>query len=273
MPVNPDNRKVGRPATGAQVQVQSLTRSLMLLEKVSENVQGMPLSELSASLDLAPSTAHRLLNALLNLGYLDFDETRNLWSVGLKAFTIGNAYLKKRDVVVQSRPFMRDLMMEVGETCNLAILEGRSVVFLSQVECQETMRMVAELGSRGPLHASGVGKAILSAMEPKEQSQIVSEISMDRLTAKTITSRKALLSELAAVRKQGYAVDDEEQKVGLRCVAAPVFDEFGDPVAALSVSGPTVRLSNDRLSEVAKLVYQTAMRVTNGIGGSWKTSP
>jgi IclR family transcriptional regulator, acetate operon repressor len=159
------NKKPKTTKQSSATQVQSLSRALLLLERLAASGMGMSLTEVAGSLGLAPSTAHRLLNSLRSHEFVDVDEAQGLWSIGVNAFSIGNAYLKKRDFIAQARPFMKRLVAETGETSNLAILEKSGVVYVGQVESPQTMRMVVSLGSRSPLHASGVGKALLSAME------------------------------------------------------------------------------------------------------------
>ncbi len=261
-------RRVGRPsATGGQSQVQSLTRALSLLERLSETDMGLSLSDVSASMGLAPSTAHRLLNTMLQTGFVEFDDEQGLWSVGVKSFSIGNAYLKKRNFVVQARPFMKELMLESGETCNLAIREDNEVIFLSQVECLETMRMVVRLGSRGPVHATGVGKALLAALPEEEALSIVAGVGMEKLTSRTLITPTELKEELAKIRKQGFSMDEEEQKEGLICFAANIYDEFKEAIAAVSISGPSVRVTQERYPRLSAQVMEAAAKITHAIGG------
>ena len=260
-------RRAGRPAGAGQSQVQSLSRALSMLECLSQSDMGMQLSDLSEKMDLAPSTTHRLLNSMLHMGFVECDEQQGLWSVGVNAFTIGNAYLKKRNFAVQARPFMKELMNACGETCNLAVLEQNQVVFISQVECLETMRMVVRLGSRGPVHATGVGKALLSSMSKKDVEKIIKNVGMPELTGKTITTLAAFHDELSSIRDKGFAVDDEEQKEGLTCFAANIYDEYGEAIAAISISGPSVRIPRERFSEMSDNVMKTAAEITQAIGG------
>ena len=255
--------------TGTQTQqVQSLTRALGLLDCLSQSDSGMNLTELSSRMDLAPSTAHRLLNSLLASGFVEWDEEQGLWSVGLKAFTIGNAYLKKRDFVAKARPFMKSLMQQVGETVNLATLHDDAVVFVAQVECKEVMRMVVQVGSRGPAHAAGVGKSILSTLPDHEAREILERAGMPRLTENTSTDWTCLCREFSEIRQCGYAVDDEEQKLGLRCIAANIYDETGEAISAVSISGPSVRVTQERIGEIASAVKKTASEITAAIGGT-----
>ncbi len=272
--MNPDtattetSERGGRtPTKNGGGQVQSLTRALKLLQRLSAADMGMNLTELAGGLGLAPSTAHRLLNSMRQLEFVDFDEQQQLWSVGVSAFAVGNAYLKKRDFVAQARPFMKQLVAETGETSNLAILEGDSHVFVGQVECAEVMRMVVQIGSRGAVHAAGVGKALLSSLPEEQAMAIIGRTGLPALTEKTITSADTLAIQLAQIRRQGFALDDEEQSAGLRCLAANIYDEHGDAVAAISISGPTARITPERIPECSAAVSSAADRITHAIGG------
>lgn len=256
----------GKTQTGGG-QVQSLTRALTLLQRLSEADMGLTLSEIAGSVGLPVSTVHRLLNSMRQAEFVDYDEQQSLWSIGVNAFIIGNAYLKKRDFVAQARPFMKQLVAKTGETCNLAILEGDSHVFVAQVECTEVMRMVVQLGSRGAVHASGVGKMLLSALPEKDAMDIIRRTGLRAYTANTITSPSAFAKELALIRQRGYAIDDEEQTIGLRCVAANIYNEYGEAVAAISISGPAVRITNDRIPELSAAVMGTVNQITHAIGG------
>ena len=161
---------------------------------------------------------------------------------------------------------MRHLMEDGGETVNLAVEDDGMAVYLAQVECRQMMRAFARPGSRVPLHCSAVGKAILSAVADKTLSKILHHQGMPRLTVKTITSPAPLRADLERVRAAGYAIDDEEHAVGLRCIAAPIFDETGYVVAAVSASGPMVRIVDERVAGLAKLVVEAAHAISADMG-------
>ncbi len=267
-------RRRGRPASGVGGgEVQSLSRALSLLEKVAGHRRGVALSELAAMLDLAPSSVHRLLATLQKHGFVSVDEQRGLWSIGVQAFTVGSAFLASRDIVATARPFMQRLVEESGESVNLAVLEGGEAVFVSQVECREMMRMFVRLGARAPLHASGVGKALLAAMPDEDLERLLVTQPLQRFTPSTLTSDAALRANLARVRRRGYALDDEEHAIGLRCVAASVHDEHGAALAALSLSGPRARIHRNRLAGLGRMVCSLADEATAALGGvlpSWR---
>jgi IclR family acetate operon transcriptional repressor len=262
-------RRGRKPSAGGRsvAQVQSLNRGLALLERIADNAEGVTLTDIAQQVGLAPSTAHRLLLTLAQSGFVRQNEELGKWYVGVKAFTVGNAFLGVRDIVETSRPFLHKLMESSGETANLAVLEEGEAVIVSQVECHELMRMVVPLGTRTPVHASGVGKALLSAVTEFEVAAILHRHGLTRYTEHTLDTPAKLKQNLEQARDTGYAVDDEEHAVGLRCVAAPVYDEQGKPVAAISISGPRSRIPDARLRELGTLTRQIAQDITTHIGG------
>ena len=253
----------GRPGEGRN---QSLARALTLLERLSQTPTGMNLTDLSQQLGMPAATVHRLLSTFEELDFAEQDDD-GLWFVGLKAFTVGAAFLHRRDLIGSARPHMQALVDRCGETVNLGIVDDGEAVFISQVESTEMMRMIARLGSRSPIHASGVGKAILAHLPERRVAQILQQRGLARFTERTIDNPAALRNELERIRVQGYALDDEEHAVGLRCVAAPIFDENGLPIAAISLSGPKARLVDSRLGELGGAIAQTAEEITQALGG------
>ena len=198
---------------------------------------------------------------------MHFDAERRLWSVGLQTFVAGSAFLRTRNLIGIARPYMRALMKESTETVNLAVQDEQEAVYLSQVECRQMMRALARPGARVPLYCSSVGKALLSAMPDGDVANALPRHGMRRLTEKTITSRSALRDDLALTRERGFAIDDEEHALGLRCVAGLVFDEAAEPIAAISISGPTVRMSDQRIASLGDLVRRRADEITSRLGG------
>ncbi len=265
------SRRRGRPVKisgeGSSSQVQSLSRALGLLEHLAAAEPGISLTDLSRRARLAPSTTHRLLATLEQHGFAELDPERGLWFVGVRTFVVGNAFLAHRDFVATARPFMRRLMEESGESVNLGILDEGEVVFLSQVECREMMRMFVRLGGRVPVHASGVGKALLAALPESRVEAILEQRGLQRFTDNTIDARAILREDLARVRERGYSYDDEEHAVGLRCVASTLHDELGEPISAISLSGPRARITDKRVDILGRLVRDTADHITAALGG------
>jgi IclR family acetate operon transcriptional repressor len=247
--------------------VQSLLRALSILEFLASAQEGATLAEVVRSTRLAPSTAHRLLTTLQQAKHVQFDPHGARWSVGVKAFVVGSGFLNTRDIGRLCRPLLRRLVDLTGETANLAIEDEGMAVYLVQIESRQTMRAITRPGGRAFLHSSALGKAILAFLPESEVERILAERGMKRFTRRTLDEARKLSSELKNIRKRGFAIDNEEYTPGLRCVAAPVFDEHGHPIAALSVSGPTIRVTSERASELGRMVAATANELTGDFGG------
>jgi len=248
--------------------VQSLVRALGILNELAKTAGGMSLTRIAESVGLAPSTVHRLLTTLQQERYVRFDPERRLWSVGVQTFVAGSAFLKTRDLVGVARPYMRALMEECRETVNLAVEDDQEAMYVYQIERPQVVAAPARPGARVPLHCSGVGKALLAAKTDGEVDKLLPEDRMRRLTANTIVSRSALRQDIASTRERGFAIDDQEHAVGLRCVAALVFDELREPIAAISISGPTARISEANIQRLGELAREKAEKITAKLGGS-----
>lgn len=263
-------RSRGRPrAFSAEpaATIQSLDRALRIL-KVLAGSEGMSLTELADAAEQSPATIYRVLTTFEAHGIVDHQPARQLWFVGQEAFRIGSAFLGRSNLVEQARGVMRELMAETGETANLAIADGGQVVFLSQVETHEPIRAFFRPGTRGPIHASGIGKALLAYYPVERIDRIVRDQGLPAFTVRTITDRACLIEALAATRARGWAIDDEERTEGMRCIAAPIFNEFREAIAGISVSGPAVRMSHDRGDDFGARVRAAADRITRAIGGA-----
>ena len=187
-------RSAGTPERSDQV--KSLVRALTLLNRLASTDEGASLSEVAQQVGLSPSTAHRLLTTLEQERYVHFDPERRLWSVGMQAFMAGNAFLRTRSLTGAARPHMRALMEESAETVNLAVEDRCEAVYLAQVESRQMMRAFARPGGRAPMHCSGVGKAMLSAMPDAAVGKILQRSGLPRLTANTIGDTVALREDL-----------------------------------------------------------------------------
>jgi IclR family acetate operon transcriptional repressor len=196
--------KPGRKAneSAAPSSVQVLDRSLTLLDLVA-SADGAALTELADQSGMAPSTVHRLLTSLAGHGMVAHDAETGAWTIGLKAFEIGNAFLRYRKLGTISRPFLKQLMEGSGETANIGIEDGGDVVFISQVESHAPMRAFFRPGRRGPIHASGIGKAILSTWGDVEIEHLLSTRPLPRFTEKTHDTLPKLLADLDVIRTRG----------------------------------------------------------------------
>jgi len=253
----------------ATSQVQSLTRGLSILDALAKAEGGLTLTDVAQRVTLAPSTAHRLLSTLEKMGFVYQAGDLGRWYVGLQAFTVGSSFLASRDFVAQSHPYMRRLMEQSGETANLGILDGTEAVFVDQVQCREMMRTIVKLGSRAPLRASGVGKAIFAAMPDDEIEAILKVKGLPRITGNTITSPETMWAAIRVIRQRGWSFDDEEHALSTRCVAAPIYNEHAEVLGAISLAGPSSRLPDERIKQLGALVAHTAEDLTHRLGGKW----
>lgn len=255
-------RKRGRPRARAAGDsdsggVRALDRALDVLDVIA-GANGLTLSEIAQRLELAPSTVHRVLVTLDARGMAECERAGQTWHVGPTAFRHGTAFMRRSGLVERARPVLRDLMEATGETANLGILNGDAVLFLSQVETHETIRAFFPPGTRSALHASGIGKALLAHMPESMLRRTVGGLKLTPFTAMTLTEPQALIDDLELIRARGYSLDNEERTLGMRCIAAPIFDLAGEPAAGISVSGPALRMGDERLSAICEFVIRAA---------------
>ncbi|MEX3008437.1 HTH-type transcriptional regulator BhcR [Hoeflea sp. TYP-13] len=258
----PRSRPTNKPATN----VKALERALILLRTVAD-ADSMSLTDLSQRAGMPASTAHRLLITLQNFGYLEFNEDTQLWTIGVEAFRIGGSFSRRIKVVEAGRPMLRALMEQTGETANMAIADDGDVVFVSQIETHEPIRAFHRPGTRAHMHSSGIGKALLAHLDSEGLDKWMGRKGLAIYTENTIADPDELRREMATIRERGWAIDNEERTLGMRCVAAPVYNEFGEAIAGISVSGPTVRIPDTVLTEYGVLVRRTADEITESIGG------
>ncbi|MEX3022356.1 glyoxylate bypass operon transcriptional repressor IclR [Kluyvera sp. STS39-E] len=254
------------PATG---QVQSLTRGLKLLEWIAESHNSVALTELAQQAGLPNSTTHRLLTTMQQLGFVRQVGDLGHWAVGAHAFIVGSSFLQSRNLLAIVHPILRSLMEDSGETVNLAVLDksDHQAIIIDQVQCTQLMRMSAPIGGKLPMHASGAGKAFLSQLSEEQVTGLLHRKGLHAYTHATLVSPLHLKDDLAQTRKRGYSFDDEEHALGLRCVAACIYDEHREPFAAISISGPISRITDDRVTEFGAMVIKAAKEVTLAYGG------
>lgn len=251
----------------AQNTIKSLDRAMEVFEHLSE-VQGRPLSALASELSQSPATVYRILVTLEARGLVEFDADEQLWYVGPQAFVIGARFLRRTSLVDRARPVLRKLMERTGETANLGVEKEGKVLFLNQVETHESIRAFFPPGTLSDMHASGIGKALLAFMQGEQLARWVRGRKLEAFTQNTLVAPEALASELALIRSRGYAIDAEEKNLGMRCIAAPVFDMNREAVAGISVSGPTSRMAPDATEWISGEVMRAADELSMAIGGA-----
>lgn len=250
--------KQPREATG----VQSLQRAFDLLEGLADAGGNASLSELATGTGLPLPTIHRLIRTLVALGYVRQDTNRR-YALGSRLIRLGEG--ASRQFGTWARPLLAELVEAVGETANLAVLEGDEVVYVAQVPSPHSMRMFTEVGRRLLPHGTGVGKAMLAQLPASEVRELVERTGMPAYTPNTLTTVPALLADLTAISDSGYATDESEQELGVRCIAVPVPN--APAPAAVSVSGPEGRLTKEAVSRIAPVVQDVAERLAERADG------
>ncbi len=245
--------KLAKPtgdATGPY-QLQSLDRAVAVLQVLGSSEVPLSLADICQQMQLHKSTAHRSLMVLERSTLIERTED-NRFRLGLKLYELGNRAVEQVDLRARIRPFFRRLSAQLGETVHLGVLQKTSVVYLDKSEPNRRVCMSTKTGSSNPVYCTAIGKAILAFLPPDAIEEIIASIKFHRYTAKTICSREDLLKSLERVRRRGYAIDEEEIELGVRCIGAPIFDENQMPIAALSVSAPTGRIRAQNALAIAQ---------------------
>jgi IclR family KDG regulon transcriptional repressor len=256
--------------SGTNKLVQTIQRMSSILETLGQSPQGISIRDLSAELKLPKGTIHRLLASLAYFGYVRQDSKTKNYSLGLKLLELGNILLGQLDLRKVAEPYLRNLGEKTKETVHLVILDQKEVVYIEKVEMDQKpsgLRMASRVGGRNPAHSCAVGKVLLAYLPREEVESLIKEKGLPRRTENTITDPGQLQEILQAVRKQGFAIDDEENEQGIRCVAAPVLNEAGKVAAAVSISGPSFRVSRRMVQEkLKKEVMETALQISERLG-------
>jgi IclR family KDG regulon transcriptional repressor len=250
--------------------VQTIERASFILDILGQSPQGISIRDLSDKMRLPKGTTHRLLSSLSYFGYVRQDQSTKNYFLGFKLVELGNLLLGQLDLRKEAEPFLRDLAQRTQETVHLVILDQNEIVYLDKLETEPNtggLRMASRVGSRNPAHSCAVGKVLLAHLPAEALASMAEEKGLTRRTGNTITDLNQLKEHLKLVRKQGYAVDDEENERGIRCVGSPVFNEAGKAVAAISVSGPAFRVTRKTVQETLKKeVIETALRISRRLG-------
>ncbi len=267
---NPSPRIGGNPPLGGvqRASVSStVAKAIGILDILASKAEtGISLAELSALIDMPKSSTHRYLATLLELGLAERMHG-DRFSLGVKVIELAGSFLEKSDLRNETQVVLKDLAEISGETIHLAVPSGVEVVYIAKVESSHALGMFSHIGARLPMYCTALGKAIL-AFSKSEQLQLVFSQPLIRRTHNTITSPDALIAELDVIHSRGYAIDNEENEPGIRCVGAPIIDYTATPIAAISISAPRDRMDPNRCEELGPLVCEAAQIVSRHKGFS-----
>jgi DNA-binding IclR family transcriptional regulator len=241
-----------------------LKKGLELLELIAKSREGLNITQLEKATSMHRSTIYRYLNAFAAYGYLErFQGGR--YRLGPKILELASLILDRLDIRDVARPLLIELSERTDATVHLCRLDGTEVVYLDKIETSRSLPLYSRIGARAPAYCTGVGKAILAFLPPERLERVLERINFRRYTPNTITNRADLLAELEATRKRGYAVDRGEHEEGIYCVAAPIFDLYGEPIASISVTDLARKISK-REKWYAQMVLKTAQSISNALG-------
>ena len=265
-PLGPEIRAAAdREPTDKKAISSSVTKAFRIVEMLAGHAsEGLSLGDLSTRLHMPKSTTHRYLATLESLELAERDGA-DRFRLGTRVIELAGSYLANTDLRIESHALLEEVAAQTGETVHLAVPSGDEVIYIAKVESIHALRMYSHIGARLPMHCTALGKALLAHFPP-ERTQRLTPGPLAARTAKTITSAEALGHELDLIREQGFAIDDEENEVGVCCVGAPVFDYTGSAVAALSISGPMHRMSRERCVQLGPLVREAARRLSRRMG-------
>lgn len=245
--------------------VQSVERIFALIELLAAHPTGASLQRLAQGTDLAKSTVHRLLASLVGLGYVAQDEATGRYRLTLKMFELSSGIVNSMDIMGVAKAHLERLAQRTGEAVHLVIRDGQDIVYIYKTE-NGPMRMSSRVGLRSPLYCTGVGKAILATLPPQEVEAVWANTHPQKLTERTVADLPHLQAQLAEVRANGYAIDDEENELGVRCVAVAIPGPDGRADSAFSISGLTPYMTPERIRRIAAMALDSRTDILADLG-------
>lgn len=246
--------------------VQSVDRTLSILELLSDYENGLGITDISERVNLHKSTVHRLLNTLIIKGYVQQNEDTNKYRLTLKLFQLGSKKIEKMNIVNVSRPLLKELMEKTNEVIHLVVREGIEIVYVAKVESQNPIRMYSRIGKKSPMYCTAVGKSMMAYMKDEEIQFIWEKSNIEQFTEYTVTDFDTFKENIKLIKKQGYAVDEQENEIGIRCIAAPIFDYEKNIVGAISISGSIISFKEEKIDEFSKLIIEYSNKISKELG-------
>jgi DNA-binding IclR family transcriptional regulator len=246
--------------------MKSLQKTLDVIETIAELGQA-GIREISDATGFPPPTIHRIASTMVKRMYLRQDPATKTYSLAFRFMELGSRVQEQFDISAISRPHLRSLMFETGESANLAIQDGDEVVYIEQVKNDKSLlRIFTRLGARAPLYSTGVGKMIMSKWSEADLDEYLMRTHIQPYTPNTLVSRDDIRKEMSLIAAKGYAVDNEEMEIGVKCVATLVYDHTRKPIAAVSISGAAVRITPERIDSLGGKVKACAMSISTELG-------
>ncbi|MDN4524241.1 IclR family transcriptional regulator [Fictibacillus fluitans] len=252
--------------------IQSVDRALRILDLFDEYESELKITDISARMNLHKSTVHSLLKTLQHYNYIEQNIENGKYKLGMKLFERGNFVIHNLDIRSVAKKHLMELSMKTGNTIHLVILDGKEGVYIDKVEGSAATILYSRIGRRIPVHCSAVGKALVAFKSQEELAAILKDYEYISQTPKTITNEEDFLTELNNVRKEGFAVDNQENEAGVSCISVPIRDHSEHVIAAISMSQPVHRINKKAVKEIAEMLKATAENISRELGFGVKAS-
>lgn len=246
--------------------IQSVERALQILNLFDEYTTELKITEISEKMGLNKSTVHSLLKTLQKYSYIEQNPENGKYKLGLKLVERGNLVVSTIDIRQIARSYLLDLSKKTGQTVHLGILYGQEGVYIDKVEGELAIIRFSRIGKRFPLHATAIGKVLLAFHEPKETQQILNGYNFTKQTEYTITNEVEFLEQLKKIHQQGYAIDNQENELGVRCIAVPILNFENKVLASISISTLISQVNDEKLRKYIKLLKQTGLEISKKLG-------
>ena len=246
--------------------VKSVSRAFEIIDIISGHKDGLGVTEIAKQIDINKSSVYRILSTMVKYGYVEQNKDTGRYKLGYKFLEISAKLLESIDLRAEARPFLQELEEFTNEVIHLVVYDQGEVVYLETLEGNETLRMHSKVGKRAPMHCTAVGKSILAHLPEQEVMEIIERKGLSAHTEYTITDKNAFLRELASVREKGYALDRQENEYGIICIGVPIFDHTGRAVSAVSISGPSMRMTDERIEKLKDKILEVGQKISERLG-------
>jgi DNA-binding IclR family transcriptional regulator len=246
--------------------VKSVDRALKIITLVSKRKEGVGVTELASNLDLNKSSIFRLLSTLVDHGFIEQNPETKKYRLGYKYLELSSMLLESIDLRTQAKSFLEELESYTNEVIHLVVYDQGEAIYIEKLEGSETLRTHSQVGRRAPMHCSSVGKVILAHLPLNEIVDFIDKNGLPKHTENTITDKEAFFKELGKIRNLGFATEIEENETGITCIAAPIFDHRKKITAAVSISGPSIRMTEERLAEIKPIIVDAGKKISMRLG-------
>ncbi|WP_102275059.1 IclR family transcriptional regulator [Cytobacillus massiliigabonensis] len=246
--------------------VKSVSRALDIIKLVSMKKGGLGVTEIANQMDINKSSVYRILSTLVQYGYVEQDKDTERYKLGYQFLEVSSKLLDSLDLRTEAKPFLLELEKETNEVIHLVVYDQGEVVYIEKLDGNEALRMHSKVGKRAPMHCTSVGKAILAHLPVDIVQEILERKGLPVHTDKTITDINVFIKELAEVKNKGFALDLQENEYGITCIAVPIFDHLGKVAAAVSISGPTIRMTDERILELQPRMIEIGKNISSRLG-------